>query len=92
MPRMAFSIAASACSIAPASYAVATMPSGWEYLQELGSAAPGLVEVRLPPATLDLARRDLDDLRIFDGAGSEVPYFVRAKSISRQRTATTAVP
>ena len=38
--------------------------------------APGLVKLSLPVETLDAARAGLEDLRLQDDAGSEVPYLI----------------
>ena len=38
--------------------------------------ASGLLKLSLPPATLDAARPALEDLRLYDDAGHEVPYLV----------------
>jgi hypothetical protein len=50
--------------------------AGWSHWQTLDVPAPGLVRVSLPPATLDAARPGLEDLRLIDPAGGEVPYLV----------------
>ncbi len=54
----------------------APLPSDWQHAQQLEVAAPGLVKLSLPAATLDAARPVLEDLRLFDDAGQEVPYLV----------------
>jgi hypothetical protein len=48
--------------------------SAWAQHQEFTVAAPGLVKLPLPSATLDLARADLADLRVLDANGRETPY------------------
>ena len=54
----------------------APLPSDWQHAQQLEVAAPGLVKLSLPTATLDAARPALEDLRLYDDAGQEVPYLV----------------
>ena len=62
----------------------APLPSDWQHEQRLEVAAPGLVKLSLPTATLDAARPALEDLRLFDDAGQEVPYLVeRPKPVSK---------
>jgi hypothetical protein len=51
-------------------------PNEWRQTQALKIPASGLVRVNLPAATLDAAQPGLDDLRILDGAGNQVPYLV----------------
>ncbi len=57
--------------------AVALAPNEWRHTQALEVDAQGLVRVDLPPETLDAARPALEDLRIVDGAGNEVPYVIQ---------------
>src|SRR5947207_10629763 len=42
----------------------------------LNVPAPGLVRVNLPAATLNAAQPELEDLRIVDTAGNQVPYLI----------------
>jgi hypothetical protein len=46
----------------------------WRNAQPLEVSQPGWVRLNLPPATLDAARPGLEDLRIVDATGHEVPY------------------
>lgn len=62
-----------ACAIAPA---CALTPGEWRNQQTLDVSAAGLVRVPLPPATLDAARAGLEDLRLIDSAGQEVPFLI----------------
>jgi hypothetical protein len=48
----------------------------WQFRQAVTVAAPGLVRVELPPATLDAARPGLEDLRLVDPTGRETPYLL----------------
>jgi hypothetical protein len=54
----------------------ANLPSGWQHTQEFSVAAPGLVRISLPVDTLDAARPALEDLRLCDDAGSELPFLL----------------
>jgi hypothetical protein len=54
----------------------ASLPSDWQHEQYFEASAPGLVKLSLPPATLDAARPALEDLRLYDTAGVEVPYLI----------------
>ena len=49
-------------------------PNEWQQRQALPIERPGVIKVPLPPATLDLARPGLEDLRLLDTAGRETPY------------------
>ena len=52
------------------------LPADWQHEQHFEAAAPGLLKLSLPPATLDAARPALEDLRLYDDAGMEVPYLI----------------
>jgi len=54
----------------------APLPAAWQHEQRLDVTASGLLKLSLPPATLDAARPALEDLRLYDDAGHEVPYLV----------------
>lgn len=54
----------------------ATLPSDWEYEQDFDVSAPGLVKLSLPVETIDAARPALEDLRVYDSAGNELPYLI----------------
>lgn len=49
-------------------------PTEWKNRQPLTVERPGLVKLALPPETLGLARPGLEDLRLLDPAGREVPF------------------
>jgi hypothetical protein len=51
-------------------------PNEWRQLQTLSVPAPGLVRINLPAATLNAAQPSLEDLRIVDAAGNQVPYLI----------------
>jgi len=48
----------------------------WRYRQEVHVPSSGLVRLGLPVDTLDAALPGLDDLRVVDPSGQEVPYLV----------------
>jgi hypothetical protein len=52
----------------------ATLPADWQHQQSFDVTATGLVKFSLPVETLDAARPGLEDLRVYDDAGAEVPY------------------
>jgi len=54
----------------------AGLPADWQYEQSFNIAAAGLVKLSLPAETLDVARPGLEDLRLYDSAGGEVPYLI----------------
>ena len=51
-------------------------PNEWRNTQTLEVPAKGLVRVNVPAATLDAAQPGLEDLRIIDSAGNQVPYLI----------------
>lgn len=56
--------------------ALSALPAEWKSVQQFEVAQPGLIKLNLPTDTLDAARPGLEDLRIFDSAGREVPYLI----------------
>lgn len=54
----------------------ATLPTEWSKVQRVEIPAPGLVKISLPAETLDAARAALEDLRLYDDNGNELPYFI----------------
>ncbi|MEA3188603.1 MAG: hypothetical protein QOD99_2433, partial [Chthoniobacter sp.] len=50
--------------------------TGWRHRQILDIPAAGLTRAELPTETLDAARSALEDLRITDPAGNEVPFTI----------------
>jgi len=54
----------------------AGLPSDWQHEQPFNVPASGLVKLSLPVETLDAARPALEDLRLCDDAGNEVPYLI----------------
>ncbi|MCC6819868.1 MAG: hypothetical protein IT579_03980, partial [Verrucomicrobia subdivision 3 bacterium] len=60
-----------------ASSVAAPLPAEWQRAQQFDVTAPGLVKLSLPVATLDAARPALEDLRLYDDAGNELPYLIQ---------------
>jgi Protein of unknown function (DUF3999) len=54
----------------------AALPAEWRHEQQFGITNSGLIKLSLPVETLDAARPGLEDLRLFDEAGKEVPYLI----------------
>ncbi len=54
----------------------AALPAPWQYQQTFDVAAPGLMKISLPLDTLDSARPALEDLRLCDDAGNELPFLI----------------
>lgn len=60
------------------------LPGEWQHEQHFTLAAPGLTRLELPVETLDAARPGLEDLRLYDESGNELPYLVdRPKPAAR---------
>jgi hypothetical protein len=55
----------------------ATLPSDWQNEQRFDVTTPGLVKLSLPAETLDVARPGLEDLRLYDDTGNELPYLIQ---------------
>jgi Protein of unknown function (DUF3999) len=55
----------------------ATLPSDWQHEQRFDVTTPGLVKLSLPAETLDAARPALEDLRLYDDVGNELPYLIQ---------------
>jgi Protein of unknown function (DUF3999) len=51
-------------------------PNEWRNTQTLDIPAAGLVHVNLPATTLDAAQPGLEDLRIVDSKGDQVPHLI----------------
>jgi hypothetical protein len=63
-------------ALAAVSLNAAALPGDWQKEQHFEIAAPGLVKLTLPPETLDAARPTLEDLRLYDETGSELPFLI----------------
>jgi len=57
--------------------AAAISPNEWQFRQTLEVPAGGLNRIDLPLSTLDAARSNLEDVRIIDPNGREIPYLVK---------------
>jgi hypothetical protein len=64
----------------------AALPADWEHQQQFSVSAPGLVKFSLPTETLDAARPTLQDLRVCDEAGNELPYVIEHPAPSSRVT------
>ena len=51
-------------------------PNEWRNTQALAVPAKGLVRANVPATTLDAAQPGLEDLRIIDSAGNQLPYLI----------------
>ena len=67
----------------------AELPAAWKNSQPVTLAQPGLVRFSVPLDTLDAARSGLEDLRIHDATGREVPFDLDRPV---QRAVLTAAP
>jgi hypothetical protein len=54
----------------------AALPPEWQDAQEFSVTAPGLMKISLPVDTLDAARPALEDLRVCNDAGNELPLLI----------------
>ncbi len=52
----------------------ASLPGAWQHEQQFQVSAPGLTRISLPVQTIDQARPGLEDLRLYDDSGREVPF------------------
>ncbi|MGA2067433.1 MAG: DUF3999 family protein [Thermoguttaceae bacterium] len=62
--------------------------SAWPWQHEIQLPKPGVagrVAITVPVSVFDEARRDLGDLRLYDGRGREVPYALRVRSARNER-------
>jgi hypothetical protein len=62
--------------LAALSLHAAGLPADWQHEQPFIVPAPGLIKLNLPVETLDAARSALEDLRLYDDTGTEVPYLI----------------
>src|SRR5712672_1060157 len=72
MKRICIAIACCTSVLANA----ADLPADWRNVQQLPVAQPGLIKLSLSVETLDATRSGLEDLRIYDTTGHEVPYLI----------------
>ena len=83
---MCFLLLAGLVSALIAAPAAAIDLSAWQNRQELSVTTPGLVKINLRPDTLDAGRSGLEDLRVVDDGGNELPY-----SLERPRPADKVI-
>ncbi len=74
LPLRNASVAASLGFLAVLSPVRALDPADWKTRQPLPVDRAGVHKLALPPSTLGLARPDLEDLRLLDPEGHEVPF------------------
>ncbi len=66
----------------------ATLPGDWQNEQRFEVSETGLIKLSLPVETLDKARPGLEDLRLYDDSGAEVPYYIeRPVAVNRTHLA-----
>src|SRR6266704_6855961 len=75
-PLHNFSVIGALTIFVAAQTCLAFAPNEWRNTQALDIPAAGLVHVNLPAATLDAAQPGLEDLRIVDSKGDQVPYLI----------------
>ncbi len=69
--------------------AFALTPAEWRYRQTVEVPAAGLMRIELQAATIHAARTELQDLRLLDATGIEVPFLIEEPMplpAARQRT------
>lgn len=72
----------------------ALTPNEWRFAMPIDLPVSGLVRLQLPPGALDISRPNLEDLRVVDSAGDEVPYLLdrpapRIESVLRPKELRT---
>jgi Protein of unknown function (DUF3999) len=66
-----------ACLLAiTVSAGASNLPPDWQHEQQFTVSKPGLMKISLPAETLNAARPGLEDLRLYDDAGNEIPYVI----------------
>jgi hypothetical protein len=61
-------------------------PAAWKNVQPVRINRTGLVKLSLPLETIAISRPRLEDLRLFDPQGREIPYLIERPVPPRQRT------
>jgi hypothetical protein len=59
-----------------ASVGASNLPPNWQHEQQFTVSTAGLMKISLPAETLNAARPGLEDLRLFDDVGNEIPYVI----------------
>jgi hypothetical protein len=62
----------------------APLPPDWKHVQTVQVDQTGLIKLSVPIETLDAARPDLGDLRLYDDAGREVPFRIEQPAPSHK--------
>ncbi|MDD5687294.1 MAG: DUF3999 family protein [Elusimicrobia bacterium] len=52
------------------------VPVDWQYFKNINIENIGLVSVKIPFETINVSRENLEDIRIYDAVGGEVPYSI----------------
>ena len=71
-----FSVIGTLAIFVTAQTCLAFDPNEWRNTQALEVPAKGLVRVNVPAVTLDAAQPGLEDLRVIDSTGNQVPYLI----------------
>jgi hypothetical protein len=74
------------CALAMATEVFGANSSDWRFVQQLPITKTGLVKINLPLDTLDAARSALEDLRVLDDTGAEVPYLIESALPNERRS------
>ncbi len=61
----------------------AALPTDWKSVQTIDLPKPGVFRFSLPAATLEACRLGLEDLRLFDDRGRELPFLIERPIESR---------
>ncbi|HJY53646.1 MAG TPA: DUF3999 family protein [Candidatus Udaeobacter sp.] len=75
-PLRNFRVIVGVTTLVAAQTCLAFDPHEWRNTQALEVPAKGLVRVNVPAATLDAAQPGLEDLRIVDSIGNQIPYLI----------------
>lgn len=71
-----FALLAISLAFGFAGAAGAALPSEWRHVQDFNLTAPGLAKISLPVETINACRPALEDLRLCDDAGNELPFVI----------------
>ena len=76
-PRLIHSLLSAAVFLGSApSLPAAGLPADWQSVQTFEMPVAGLARISVPIQTLDQARPSLQDLRLYDDSGREVPFLL----------------
>ena len=62
--------------------------AAWRHVQSVDVPAKGLIRLTLPSATINASKPGLDDLRLVDTNGAEVPYIVEQPTLPSMQIAS----